>query len=242
MSLTAKISQYLGINAHANSLMQNEFGEWASFHHDHVTDITRALNKVLPEGYEARTERSLQIKEIRPGSENQQETTYRYPQPDSTAFDVQRKHPPTWQPPPIAEAELVLPVLETMDLQEDEPSASVIYKIEEGDKFGRPVTPIELLSPTNKPSINSEAGYQEPGYEQYRDKRNATLRSGLPLVEIDYLHQRPPIIRKIAGYPTPPHTHPFTTIVTNPRPSSSTATAHIHQRYVSSRIPVFVIT
>ena len=91
MAIRSKKNQYPGINAHANSWMQNRSGEWGSFHHDHITDITRALNQVLPAGYEARSERSLQIQEI---ISNRQDNTVRernrYPSPDSTAFDHDR--------------------------------------------------------------------------------------------------------------------------------------------------------
>ncbi len=62
-------NQYRGVNAHLNSILQNTPGEWESFHASHIVDITRALNKRLPAGYEARVEKSLQIRELRPGEE-----------------------------------------------------------------------------------------------------------------------------------------------------------------------------
>lgn len=93
MSLFSKRNQYLGVNAHASSWLQNREGEWVSFHHDHITDLTRGLNAILPEGYEARSEHSLQIREITPrsdapaGKPNGHNTARsRYPQPDTTIY------------------------------------------------------------------------------------------------------------------------------------------------------------
>jgi len=58
---------YGGVNAHLQSALQTPSGAesgvmmWASFHSDHVTNISEFLNERLPAGYVARTEQSLQI-------------------------------------------------------------------------------------------------------------------------------------------------------------------------------------
>src|SRR5205823_1539424 len=49
-----------------------------------------------------------------------------------------------------------------------------------------PITRVELLSPANKPPDGSY-------HRTYEDKRKETLAAGLNLVEIDYLHQTPPL-------------------------------------------------
>lgn len=177
MAIRSRRNQYLGINAHANDLMndlmQVASAEWMSFHHDHITDITRALNKVLPPGYEARSERSLQIREVQP----ERKTTRKHaPQPDITAYEVEASPEPATMGPQSA-ATLVAKLVATMDISEDDLGAVVIYQVEQDDQFGRSVTRIELLSPTNKPPAD--------GYRQYRDKRTIALRSGMPLVEFD---------------------------------------------------------
>jgi hypothetical protein len=61
-AIRALKNQYLGINAHLHSLLQNE-GEWNSFHGLHIADLTTTLQaQLLPMGYEANLKRSLQIR------------------------------------------------------------------------------------------------------------------------------------------------------------------------------------
>jgi hypothetical protein len=61
-AIRALKNQYLGINAHLHSLLQNE-GGWDSFHGLHIGDLTKTLQaQLLPMGYEARLKRSLQIR------------------------------------------------------------------------------------------------------------------------------------------------------------------------------------
>ena len=77
--------------------------------------------------------------------------------------------------------------------EEETLTGLVIYQAGEGSVLGRPITRIELLSPANKP----------PGshHEQYMVKRLETLKSGLRLVELDYLHESHPVIQALPSYP-----------------------------------------
>lgn len=229
MAIRSRRNQYLGINAHANDLMQVASAEWMSFHHDHITDITRALNKVLPPGYEARSERSLQIREVQPESKT---TRKHAPQPDITAYEVESSPEPATMGPQSA-ATLVAKIVDTMDISEDDLGAVVIYQVEQDDQFGRPVTRIELLSPTNKPPAD--------GYRQYRDKRNIALRSGMPLVEIDLLHWQPAIVKNLKSYPDEPDSHPYCIIVSDPRPSIQAGKAFFYLFDVDAPMPRFDI-
>jgi hypothetical protein len=68
-------------------------------------------------------------------------------------------------------------------------SSIVIREQQSGDV----VTRLELLSPANKP------GYA--AYHAYRQKRIETLLTGVPLVEIDYLHETSPIQDRVPVYP-----------------------------------------
>lgn len=92
------------------------------------------------------------------------------------------------------------------------------------------VTRIELLSPTNKPPGD--------GFLQYREKRIATLEEGTPLVEIDYLHETPPPIRRIPSYADKqPNAHPYWIAVTDPRPSLELGETRVYGFDVDEPIP-----
>ncbi len=177
--IRAAKNQYFGVNAHANSWMQNRPNGWRGFHHDHITDITRALNAVLPAGYIALSEESLDG-----------------------------------------------------EIDEDKLAASIIYEVI-ADEIGKPVTRIELLSPTNKRPYE--------GYEQYREKRNVSLQSGVPLIEIDYLHQQPSIDKRLRHYPNDPDSHAYSIIVRDPRPNVYKGTSHALIFDVDQPIPTVII-
>jgi hypothetical protein len=222
MAIRSRKNQYAGINAHLNSWLQNMPGEWESFHASHIVDITRVLNQYLPEGYEARVEKSLQVREVYLTEEGVQEKR-RLPQPDITVVDLERTRNRSNLPASLsATAEFVTPVIDTMDIEPDALlNAAIIYRIEEGDVIGRPITRIELLSPANKPPAE--------GYKKYREKRNSTLSSGMPLVEIDYLHQTTPVAKNLPSYADgEPKAHAYNIIVNDPRPSVQSGLSHVH--------------
>lgn len=99
--------------------------------------------------------------------------------------------------------------------EEEFVSSVVIYH----DKTA--VTRIELLSPANK----------HPGshHKLYLEKREATLKSGISLVEVDYLHERYPVIHRIPPYPDKhPAAQPYCIIISNPHPSLRQGQAEIY--------------
>lgn len=61
MPLRLNYNPYRGINAHYHSWLQQSEGGWVTFHSDHITHLKSALNRVLPQGYYAVSEQSLQI-------------------------------------------------------------------------------------------------------------------------------------------------------------------------------------
>jgi len=231
MAIYSKKNQYMGVNAHANSWLQNTSGEWSPFHHDHITDLTRALNAMLPAGYEARSERSLQIKEVYPDDPTQNRR--RYPEPDVSIFDMVRSQPRSDTPSPAYAPSLVFPLTDIIERDEETLAATIIYEIDESSELGRPITRIELLSPTNK-----SAG---EGFKQYIDKRDATLYSGMPLIEIDYLHQQPPVINRMGRYPQNLNAHPYLIIVSDPRPSIGEGKGYLYAFNVDDPIPLIDI-
>lgn len=167
MAIQLKENPYRGINAHFNSYLQAIDHGWPTFHNDHIGDLKRVLNEILPENYYAVTEESLQIevlgedaKPLRP------DVTVLY----QSGIEISRAVsavPPT--------ATLKMPLLLA---EEDYLSAILIYRFPD-----EAVTRLELLSPTNKTKHRKD----------YLRARWRTLNAGLKLVEIDYLHETPPL-------------------------------------------------
>lgn len=204
---------YPGINPHLNSFLQHKTG-WKGFHTLHLADITRALEKSLPPGYYTSTEESTQIGIYDPeGSE-------RVHKPVRTQADILVHQigtaPSSLITAPAAvietdESTLVVDLNEILE-EEEEILSAVIYYAEAGEFPGKPVTRIELLSPANKfPGSHAAA---------YRVKRMQTLLSELRLVEIDYLHERSPVLKRLPDY-TQQHksAYPYHIIISDPRPA-----------------------
>lgn len=94
-------------------------------------------------------------------------------------------------------------------------TAVAIREVLETGEIGKPVTWIELLSATNKPPGQ--------GFFQYREKRITALKSGIALVEIDYLHETRSPISNSLSYPDKEEgATPYIITVTNPRPNLET--------------------
>ena len=205
MPIHFRENQYQGINAHFQSFLQNEPGGWESSHTDYITLLRVALDEQLPSGYIARSEMGLQISEITPANRPPGRS-----KPDLTIFqtrDMSHKQSPSG---PLAVPTALFPIAETVDLEEPLPGL-VIYQTGEGTNQ-RPVTRIEVLSPANKPGGSH--------YHSYFQKRSETLRAGLRLIEIDYLHQSRPVIRSIRSYPDrDENAFPYSIVVSDPRPS-----------------------
>ncbi len=230
MPLHADKNLYTGINVHLNSYLQNESGGWASFHGVHVTHLAEILDENLPPGYFARSEQSLQIGAFDPTSGTEQRSRTR---PDvmlySSTGNIGQK---------TALLEATSPtdsMLLTDTLPEEEAlTGLMIYQAGEGSPLGRPVTRIELLSPANKPGGTH--------YEQYMVKRLQTLKSGLRLVEIDYLHQYPPIIPVLANYTRQePNAAPYMILVSDPRPAFEKGITAFYAFHTDMPLPIINI-
>ena len=202
MPIHAPQNQYPGINPHLNSYLQSESGGWESLHAELVVQTRVALDAGLPPGYLAVAERSLQISELT------LPTPVRRTRPDVTIYH-QPPTTPTGGPTMPSAPTATLPLIETV-LDEDYLSTVIIYQQDGDNPLGRPVTRIEVLSPANKPG-----GSHHPRYLQ---KRIESLRGGLSLVEVDFLHERPPIIPTLPVYPGDEDAFPYTILVSDPRP------------------------
>jgi hypothetical protein len=185
-------NQYLGINAHLHSYWQ-AFGGWSRFHTNHISDLLRALRPLLlPLGYDADIEPSLQIRRIDDGG-----SQYR-PESDVTIYDLDptRARLPRGESQATAVMEVVLPLPDALfgePLSEKEYGAIGIYEYMPGKlDRGEPIAWLELLSPSNKPGGRDA--------QEYFDKRLAILESGIAFIEIDYLHESPSTLRGLSSY------------------------------------------
>lgn len=212
MAIHSAKNLYPGINPHLNSALQKSGGGWTSFHSEYLTDIRKALDSILPDTYYVARETSLQIGTYDPIMD------FPLARPALTRPDVAifRRGSGDQQTPSTSALSsptptLTISVAETIDDDEDI-GAVVIYHLEANEFPGKPVTRIELLSPANKP----------PGshYKAYMQKRGETLYAGIRLIEIDYLHERHPILAQIQSYVTRRvAAFPYHIIVNDPRPS-----------------------
>ncbi|MDZ4764289.1 MAG: DUF4058 family protein [Chloroflexota bacterium] len=214
MPIFADTNLYPGVNAHLNSFLQHEPGGWQSFHAEHLSDIQRAINRALPSGYYTRAEKSLQISITDPDAAVVRSSTT----PDVTIFSGRGRAPAAERSATAARPSMLLPLKDVL-YDADELMSILIYRAASGHS-GIPVTRVELLSPANK-----RGGTH---HEQYLSKRGETIKSGLRLVEIDYLHETPPIIRRIPAYVrSDTDAYPYMILISDPRPSLETGqTAH----------------
>jgi hypothetical protein len=227
-------NQYRGINAHLHSFWQAR-GGWSSFHTAHIVYLVNALKvQLLPIGYTAEIEPSLQIRRIGDPSESVSE----YPEADVAIYGRDPAHSSTARRKlSLAEGvQLIeIPVLVgDPPLSEKQYQAVVIYQ-GRADRHGKPVAWLELLSPSNKGDSQDAA--------TYRAKRQEIMRSGIVFVELDYLHETPSTFRGVARYyarksRTPePGSHPYRIIVADPRPTLDEGQAQVAQFDVDQAIP-----
>lgn len=181
MPLQSPKNMYPGINPHLNSFLQSKGGGWKTFHSEHIIDITRTLRRQLPENYFVLTEDSLQINQVSEIGEKPRLTT-----PDVTIFQARPSSRGDTSTATADAPVITLPLDLELDEESDYLTGVVIYQIEASVGRGKPVTRIELLSPVNKPG--------------HSFKRLQTLRSGMSVVEIDYLHEFPPVLPKLPSY------------------------------------------
>lgn len=222
-------NQYLGINAHLHSYWQAE-GGWSSFHTTHIATLTSALKShLLPMGYTADIEQSLQIRRLddRAGR----------PTADVSIYDLLAGR--TLRPIRMDKGATTALRLPIMTLLEENPLSEIHYRAiaiyqAGGGKRDKPVAWLELLSPSNK-------GTGEDA-ENYVQKRNDILDNGIVFVEIDYLHETRPTIRRLPNYSAAnghaQQAHPYRIIVLDPRPQLATGQADLYEFDVDTPIPV----
>jgi hypothetical protein len=222
LSVHTRKNQYQGVNAQLHSYFQSQ-GGWSSFHTTFISALARDLNTQLPDGFVVDIEQSLQIREIHPDTGER----IRRPEPDVTIYRT--REAVSWSGGGGVAATLTQSIPDTLDLTEDlYYSAVVIHPVEADEVLGRAVTRIELLSPSNK---------QGEGYIQYREKCYAALKSGVALVELDFLHETSPVVKGLPLYPTEPESYAYNITVSDPTPSLEAGTASTYAFGVDTPIP-----
>lgn len=220
---------FAGVNPHLNSAMQtpgtpDAASRFPGYHLALIGETARHLNQQLPARYIAVVEEALQLR-----GEDTPPLIYR-PRPDLAIFGTPsgagRAAPlttasPTWEAALEEGPELV-------------PLRAVRVREIENGALGRLVASFEVLSPSNKPDGAHGA--------QYRDKRAAFIALGIPLIEIDLLHEGRPIIPALPVYPGEAGAYPFTILVSDPRPDQRRARAYgaaVDERLPRLALPLF---
>lgn len=236
MPLHLRTNQYRGVNAHLHSNLQNDTDAWGVFHGTHITLLAVEIDALLPPGYIAEPERGLQIKPYHPatGEEIRTERARRR-RPDITIYETGTPASTSVvSSGAVTAPTLEVAAIESLMLDEEAYLAAVVIRRVEENNIGRAVTWLELLSPTNKPG--------DTGYSQYLDGRENTLRSGIALVEMDYLHQSAPVIGAIPSYPDREQgAYPYHIAVTNPRPNLHEGRLSVYGFGVDAPMPVIAI-
>jgi Protein of unknown function (DUF4058) len=229
-------NQYHGINAHLHSLWQAK-GGWTEFHTRHIVHLADALKAVLlPMGYTAALEPSLQIRRIDLPSPPE------YPESDVTLYDLDPLRPmQSFARSPMSSAgELVFPIIETLlrdPLSEKTYNAIALY--EARAQRGEPVAWIELLSPSNKPGGRDVRGYF--------NKRIKIIESGIVFVELDYLHESAPTLSGLPDYRSKSQdvaeadVHPYRILIVDPRPNIMEGVVRVKGFDVDERLPALKI-
>jgi hypothetical protein len=142
---------------------------WPGFHSGFITFACTALNNILPSGYVADMGERLYVVQSGRGI-----------YPDLALWESRRSPPAASDeseatPRADSRPRWVIPVAE-------EAVREVFIQILSPPRFGRTVTVIEMLSPTNKTAGSD-------GRQQYLAKQAELLRSETHLIEIDFLRR-----------------------------------------------------
>jgi len=208
--MTLRQNPYQGINPHLNSLLQtsgttDQPAMWSTFHARHITYICDFLNDGLPSNYIALSEQSLQVM----GDDWGGKSVVKRPKPDVSVFRT-RSAPVSLARSIDIQATWEAELIDVLD-PEKMLTGVVIREVNAQAKLGKIVTRLELLSPANK--------MEGSQYSAYRIKRLESLQVGIPLVEIDYLHETTSPIENLPHYPDEARSYPYYIAVTDPRPT-----------------------
>jgi hypothetical protein len=221
MPVQSRKNQYLGVNAHLHSFWQAT-KTWNRFHNIHITHLIEALREqLLPLGYVAEIEESLQIRRLdspEPPRRLQSDVVVYDTSADRSSLSVAHM------------AELtVAEIIEERGVEHPY-FAITLQPLSPDLTTGDAVAWIELLSPTNKGNTEDA--------KTYLGKRRALLDTGIVFVELDYLHETPPTSARFADYSQQEtDAHPYRILVLDPRPDVRHGPANIYEFDVDVAIP-----
>jgi hypothetical protein len=196
------------------------------FHATFIETIGDMIDQQLPENYYAFSEKSLQIAVVDSLTD---EIIHQIRTRPDTLIIQEYEQSPSLSAELSSTPTLTFPLLDTLT-EETYLGSISIYQVDVKGIPGEPVTRIELLSPGNKPSGSH--------YQQYIRNRDYTLRSGVSLVELDWLHETPPILPNIPNYPDhAPNSYPYHIIVNNPHPNISDGKTQVYSFRVADPVP-----
>jgi hypothetical protein len=224
MPLHFRENRYAGVNAHLQSQLQSPGGDWASFHQLFITFIIGELVSRLPPGYRALSEKSLQLYEVDVSGDERRASS----RADVGVYWRGGLSGSQTRAMSIAENTLLIPTIDTLT-DDESPQAVVIVRM---DKQKRTlVTRIEVLSPANK--------MPQSHAKQYVVKRDETLRAGINLVEIDFIHEQCTLIPLIPCYANRDQkSAPFSIMVSDVRASVEVGTTLILRMFVNQPVPL----
>jgi hypothetical protein len=225
MPIHLRQNQYRGVNAHLHSVLQNTPAGWEEFHGLHTTDIVRFIDAQLPSRYRASYERSFQYTLLslqRFGGLEE-----RLAKPDAMIY---QQNPTASGTTPASTATMPTLTYRVEDLFDDPEDYLRAVAVRALDKTEPEdiVAWIELLSPSNKPPSS--------GFGAYYAKRSAAVIQGIITVEIDYLHQSPPVISRLRRYPQE-NSYPYYIALTVPRPAFPDGQVAIYGFAVDDLLP-----
>ena len=205
------INQYHGVNPHLNDELQDPKpgrSGWKHFNISYLIDVELLVRDQLRSmGYTAYRDDGLQLCEVD-----------EIP-PDKEQWRCSRRvesGEPVDEPSPATD--FLGPVEQTVSLREltgeEYHRALKIYRTEDlKDINCKPVVWIEIISPAT--ARDWETGREDVG--EYLSKRNSLLKSGVQIVEIDFLHRNRPTIPNQPFYPDEEESSAYSIHVIDPR-------------------------
>lgn len=212
---------FVGINPILNEKLLYE-GRWHGFHNLYLAELFKALRiELIPKGYDVRLEETVQIQRL--GEKSQ---LYR---PDLLINRLYSTSlPPSSQPRVTREPTIFL----YEDLEETDTDMTAIVVRKNSDD--KPITWIELLSPTNK------APYGH--FSDYQSNRAHIYTSGICFIELDFIHTQPPSLPLLPNYSAQdPRALPFHINVFEPHMNGKNERILNYSFGVADKIPTIPI-
>jgi hypothetical protein len=210
-----------GINPVLNEKLLHE--GWHEFHNLYLGDILKLLRADLTlKGYSISLEESVQVYRMgyNPVIYRADALISRPPNPTLTSGAETQKIPTV--------ATEVMPISEALIPQEYPDIMAIVIRKR---RHNKPITWIELLSPTNK--LPNQAFYD------YQLKREDIIKSRVCYIELDFIHNQLPTYRNMMRYVD--GGYPFHASLITPRPDVQDGIATMYHFGVADKIPTIPI-